>query len=106
MFYRFIILLTPLLLCTCTISEQLTNTSYLSLDGKRYVVESWQRTRSYNLDEETEYYDYVIIEGKKYRCEGDCSRTVERVLADAKKRKIILANDPTAPVSPTETPSH
>ncbi|UWQ90172.1 hypothetical protein K3727_15430 [Rhodobacteraceae bacterium M382] len=106
MFFKSITLLIPLLLCACTISERRYGTEYVSVDGKRYLVENWERTRSYNLDEETEYYDYVIIEGKKYRCEGDCSRTVERVLADAKKRKIILANDPTTPVSPTETPSH
>lgn len=106
MFFKSFALFIPLVLFACTIGERLISTDYISLDGKRYAVENWEQTRSYNLGAETEYYKYVIVDGKKYLCENDCSRTVERVLEDAKKRKIILSDNPNAVVPDTEPPSH
>ena len=87
-------------LSACIINETEGITTFVTVDGKAYKVTSWTVTRQVGLEEEDEYIQTVYVDGVGYNCSGDCALTVQRVLEETKRRKVITTLTPGATFSP------
>ena len=81
-------------LSACIINETAGVTHFVTVDGKAYKVISSTVTRQFGLEEDDELIQTVYVDGVGYNCSGDCSLTVQRVLEDIRRRKVIKSITP------------